>query len=185
MAYFDETDFIKKGGRTLYAYHCDHCGKKGYRRHDYISKVGRVYCSSKCKSADQKKGVVVQCATCGADTVKTPADMRRSPTLYCSRSCASSSNNRKHRRGKKHPNYVNGNSSYRKRALEHYEHVCSNEDCIITKQVGDIPVEMLDVDHIDEDRTNNHIDNLQLLCVWCHSLKTRNVELQVEIQETN
>jgi len=30
----------------------------------------------------------------------------------------------------------------------------------------------LDVDHIDGDRTNNHIDNLQTLCANCHRLKT-------------
>ena len=30
----------------------------------------------------------------------------------------------------------------------------------------------LDVDHIDGDRKNNHIDNLQTLCANCHRLKT-------------
>jgi hypothetical protein len=30
----------------------------------------------------------------------------------------------------------------------------------------------LDVDHIDGDRTNNDIDNLQTLCANCHRLKT-------------
>ena len=30
----------------------------------------------------------------------------------------------------------------------------------------------LDVDHIDGDRTNNNIDNLQTLCANCHRLKT-------------
>ena len=30
----------------------------------------------------------------------------------------------------------------------------------------------LDVDHIDGDRTNNDVDNLQTLCANCHRLKT-------------
>jgi hypothetical protein len=43
--------------------------------------------------------------------------------------------------------------------------------------MGEIPLEMLDVDHIDNDRSNNELENLQILCVWCHSLKTRSVEI--------
>jgi len=31
----------------------------------------------------------------------------------------------------------------------------------------------LDVDHVDGDRTNNSIDNLQTLCANCHRLKTQ------------
>jgi len=31
---------------------------------------------------------------------------------------------------------------------------------------------MLDVDHIDEDHTNNHPSNLQTLCKCCHALKS-------------
>src|SRR5438876_2230962 len=34
---------------------------------------------------------------------------------------------------------------------------------------------MLDVDHLDNDRTNNSLDNLRVVCVWCHALKTRGV----------
>jgi 5-methylcytosine-specific restriction endonuclease McrA len=32
---------------------------------------------------------------------------------------------------------------------------------------------LLDVDHIDADTSNNHINNLQTLCKPCHSVKTR------------
>ena len=32
----------------------------------------------------------------------------------------------------------------------------------------------LDVDHIDGDRGNNDIKNLQTLCKPCHKIKTRN-----------
>ena len=31
----------------------------------------------------------------------------------------------------------------------------------------------LEVDHIDEDHTNNNIENLQTLCACCHRLKTK------------
>jgi hypothetical protein len=32
---------------------------------------------------------------------------------------------------------------------------------------------MLDVDHIDGNRTNHDLSNLQVLCVWDHACKTR------------
>lgn len=32
---------------------------------------------------------------------------------------------------------------------------------------------LLDVDHIDGDRSNNHINNLQTLCKPCHRIKTK------------
>ena len=35
---------------------------------------------------------------------------------------------------------------------------------------------MLDVHHVDGIRQNNHPDNLEVLCVWCHALKTRKID---------
>lgn len=35
--------------------------------------------------------------------------------------------------------------------------------------------QMLDVHHRDGDRKNNKIENLEVLCVWCHALETRGV----------
>lgn len=32
---------------------------------------------------------------------------------------------------------------------------------------------LLDVDHINGDRSNNHINNLQTLCKTCHKIKTK------------
>lgn len=35
--------------------------------------------------------------------------------------------------------------------------------------------QMLDVDHINSNRKDNKLCNLQVLCVWCHALKTRKI----------
>ena len=53
-------------------------------------------------------------------------------------------------------------NDYRKHKKDH---------CEICGFVALIPAQ-LDVDHIDGDRTNNDITNLQTLCANCHRLKT-------------
>lgn len=50
------------------------------------------------------------------------------------------------------------NSSYRRKALDEYGHVCA--------VCGE--TENLEVHHRDGDRTNNTLDNLLPLCVGCH-----------------
>lgn len=62
--------------------------------------------------------------------------------------------------------YGDGKADYRSRALKAYGAVCRK--C----GYGDLQ-KMLDVDHIDSNRQNNELDNLQVLCVWCHAEKTR------------
>lgn len=62
------------------------------------------------------------------------------------------------------------NSKNGNRKIGYKKH--KKESC---EQCGFIPVHMcqLDVDHIDGDRTNNDLSNLQTLCSNCHRLKTK------------
>lgn len=60
-------------------------------------------------------------------------------------------------------------TTYRVRAMKEYGAFCT--------QCGyDKDPKMLDVDHIDSNRKNNALENLQVLCVWCHAAKTRGVK---------
>lgn len=74
-----------------------------------------------------------------------------------------------------HPNFKESARTYRKHALFHYGEKCSNPDCELTKAGISIPTILLDVDHVDSNRGNNAIENLQVLCVYCHAKKTRKV----------
>lgn len=60
-------------------------------------------------------------------------------------------------------------STYRRRALMEYGALCSM--C----GYGDY-VEMLEVNHIDHNRKNNHLSNLEVLCVWCHRIETQKIK---------
>lgn len=58
--------------------------------------------------------------------------------------------------------------------------ICSNKDCVIAKNNIKIPLQLLDVDHIDNNKNNSDFNNLQFLCVWCHAIKTRSRFIPLE-----
>lgn len=59
------------------------------------------------------------------------------------------------------PHYNNHISTYRSLAFRHLHNKCSR--CEYSKHL-----EILEVHHIDCDRTNNTIENLEILCPTCH-----------------
>lgn len=66
--------------------------------------------------------------------------------------------------GKSNPNYKNGILNYRRRALAHYGKKCNRcESC-----------KFLIVHHVDENRNNNHLTNLEVLCKSCHQVHHEN-----------
>ncbi len=78
----------------------------------------------------------------------------------CSVSCA----NTYFRSGKDNPNYIDGKTSYRKLAISKLGAFCGECGYNSNEKV-------LEVHHIDKDRSNNNISNLIVLCANCHKLK--------------
>ena len=76
---------------------------------------------------------------------------------YCSLSCAATANNK----------FIKENNSfaYRRNAFENYPHKCS----ICGWQEDE---RILEVHHLDENRNNNNLDNLTILCPNCHKFLT-------------
>ena len=150
---------------TMITVTCCKCGKEydiELKKYNAKTKEGsNFYCSKECKH--HKNSVLCQCATCGKPVWRTQSQLSKSKTgnVYCSKSCAASQNNRLFKIGKNHGGYVDGHSSYRAMALSHYPNVCMccgwNED-----------ERVLEVHHIDGDRTNNQLSNLSILCPTCH-----------------
>lgn len=151
---------------------CYSCGVTVKRRRS--QSYTNVFCSSNCQAKQQRTGHIINCHTCKKEVYKSKSDLKKSKSgnYFCTRTCATISKNTG-RVGPKHPSYTHGTGTYRTYALSYYPHECNNSSCPVRGAGIPIPTKMLDVDHIDSNRSNNNISNLQVLCVWCHAEKTR------------
>ena len=153
---------------------CTHCGRT-YKARPCRLKAGRKFCSKPCANEAQKTGKYVSCHICSKDVWRTPGELEKAKTqtYFCGATCRSAWTEKEMPSGEKHPRWKGAEKSYRQRALKAYGKQCSNENCVIKAAGIDVPSKMLDVDHTDENRKNNKLENLQVLCVWCHATKTR------------
>lgn len=161
--------------RTLYEVKCTYCKSVIYKPAHLIKRSTNQFCDRGCFNKHQvAQKIWCICARCGISFKRTKSklDNSKSGLYFCGRKCKDLSQ----KIGgieeimPDHYGVLVGLSDYRERALQHYGSKC--------KQCGyDKEVKMLDVDHIDSNRANNIIDNLQVLCVWCHTLKTRKVTI--------
>lgn len=144
---------------------CHYCGADleiSTRRYNYGIKCGgHFYCPGHHRLSKIKR-VACTCAHCGKHIEKEPSQLARSKSgrVFCSRSCATSFHNHIYRTGANHPNYIDGITRYMVKAFRVYQPKCVmcglDEPCC------------LEVHHIDENRKNNKIDNLIILCANCH-----------------
>lgn len=157
---------------------CTFCKKdfeKALKHIKYATKIGsQMFCSKECQNKIKCTGVEDKCGNCEKIVYRAKSQKRQSKSgkSFCDRHCATIYHNKTIRSGEGNPNYIDGVGSYRFRAIQKYGSKCMNIDCPISKVI-EIPLKMLDVDHIDSDRKNNKIENLQVLCAWCHAIKTR------------
>lgn len=151
------------------------CGKS-FRAKPCIVAMGEAkYCSKSCASQGLKRGKTVECHACGMLVYRSPSQLSGSKTgtYFCGPGCRSRWNEKVMPAAEQHPNWKGGKSNYRSRAFVKYGKQCASPSCILRQHGVSVASKMLDVDHIDNNRSNNEIENLQVLCVWCHALKTR------------
>lgn len=157
-------------GRSHTQCRCDHCDQPFWKRTSFLSASN--FCSAACKAAGQRRGSTTECAQCGDSIYVIDSRRKKSERLFCGHKCRAEYYNHQIN-GELHPNWTGGKHSYRARALKHYGAHCHAPGCPVTAAGIEIPESMLDVDHIDNNRRHNQIENLQVICVWCHALKTR------------
>lgn len=146
---------------------CDYCNKLFERQKKLINTNKRKghnnYCSKKCQYAAMTKGTTVSCANCGKKIYRLKSQKQKSKhnNSFCNHSCAASFNNKFTKRGKLHPNYLDGTSNYINIAFSYYQPKCTICDFNIRSA--------LQVHHIDKNRKNSSLDNLIIVCANCHS----------------
>lgn len=151
-----------KNKRSDITLRCEECG------YEWTTKAqGILYTSAKqqrhqcpnCNIVNSKNGKYVRCSQCGKEIYRSKYQIKKNETglFYCSREC-----------GNRHKNLIrkingewNNSKNYRRKAFETFPHKCMvcgwDED-----------ERILEVHHKDEDRNNNDIDNLSILCPTCH-----------------
>ena len=138
---------------------CAVCAKDIDIRPSKVREEGN-YCSKECygKAKTAKHAVTRKCDYCGAD-VTMPKSKRAVGACYCNKSCAA-----KAKTGNKSSQWSGGASSYRVRGLREYGAKCNRCGYCEHEKV-------LQVHHVDHDRSNNEIDNLEVICPTCHSVE--------------
>lgn len=147
---------------------CIKCNKEFYVKPSHQKLGYGKYCSRTCQIIGQRKGLLVKCSSCGKDTWKTPKDIKstKSGKLFCSKSCQTKWRN-KYFSDTLHPNWKDGKSKdYRRIIKESVKY----EECMLC---GCTDSRVLAVHHLDKDRKNNNIENLEWLCMNCHNLVHR------------
>jgi hypothetical protein len=126
----------------------------------------RRYCSVNCTAKPDTR-VDIVCALCSKTRKleRSKVNVSKTGIHFCSRRCKDEAQSLEVGILKL-DHYGDGKRTYRQRALKLLGAKCS--------VCGyDEYIEMLDVDHKDSNRGNNQLENLQVLCVWHHALKTR------------
>lgn len=117
------------------------------------------HCMSCWNRAIEDKWEEKNCTYCGKTVkrLKSRIAVNKTGLFYCSRECG---NRHKNVQREENGEWVDS-KNYRLRAFNSQEHKCFvcgwNED-----------ERILEVHHIDENRSNNSVENLKILCPTCH-----------------
>lgn len=158
--------------RRLFAHNCEVCEKEFWLpKHRAESR----FCSKPCYAKRRLKRTMQPCATCGSPVWRSPSKSKNAKHGYwfCNRRCKEQAQEIGGIEELSLPHYGDGSLSYRERAFRKLGAFCAR--CGYNEHKR-----MLDVDHINGRRGpgSHTIQNLQILCVWCHALKTRRVSEQ-------
>lgn len=143
---------------------CDTCNSDFEKESKYVKDGKKNYCCKKCQNKGQRKGKYFECSYCGEEVYRSPAEIKKSKSgnFFCNKSCSNSYGNIHYRNAENSPNWKDGSKSYRERAFKEYDNKCNK--CGFDKKAA------LQVHHIDENRSNNKLENLEILCANCHCM---------------
>lgn len=143
---------------------CAVCGKEFETIKARVSIGWGIYCSRSCQHKSMRKGLETKCAYCQKKIYRSQKSIKRSKSgrYFCGHLCQLYWFN-KQKNGERHPNWQGGKQSYRKNMIR-------TSKSVLCKKCGLGDIRILTVHHIDKNRDNNNIENLEWLCLNCHHL---------------
>jgi HNH endonuclease len=143
---------------------CLLCGEEFDRPRGTLRGEWEFHCCQPCLQWGVLAGEIKQCHFCSASVYRSACEIKksRSQLFFCDHSCRAAWTNRL-RAGENHPNWKKGEGAYRDILLR-----ASTEP--VCERCGNDDPRVLAVHHIDQDRTNNRLENLAWLCHNCHFL---------------
>lgn len=151
----------EKNGRRRKAIrvNCYCCEKSFLKQKRSVKRIN--YCSKKCSSQNRRNQQKIKCDNPNCNALFERVNNKIKSTYnFCSRKCKDESQKVENNSNYTLKHYKDGSTTYRKKAFEYYPpccYVCKEWD-----------KDILIVHHIDEDRNNNEIENLVILCVNDH-----------------
>lgn len=160
LFYYENKTLRKRYG---YLKFCEYCEREFLIRKDWFNET--FFCSKYCDSLSKRKEIVVKCAWCDKDVIKKEGKLKNSKhgLYFCDRICKENAQRIGGIDEIQPHHYKDGSSSYSDRALKHYGYKCI--DCNLSISG------MLNVHHIDGNRKNGEIDNLEVVCFNHHAIR--------------
>lgn len=125
-----------------------------------------VYCSQECMKEDRTIEIICPVCEKKVRVEKSKHESTKNGINFCSRKCKDFAQTVGSGINVQPQHYGTGVRYYRKKGKKNLLPKC-------TRCGYEEDVKMLDVHHKDKDRRNNKLENLEVLCVWCHALETR------------
>ena len=140
---------------------CNYCNKEIDKKPSHIKKYKNLFCNRECRDNFKNTKVQVKCKNCEKDLLRRPSEINKSHSgdFFCNKSCFATYSNKGKRR-----NWKGGLYSYRPRALKTYGEKCNR--CGYNEYS-----KVLEVHHVNHNRNNNEVENLEVLCPTCHSVE--------------
>lgn len=144
---------------------CKICNKKFYARPSFLKRGWGLYCSRICHHWGMiKPRRRFSCFTCGKDVfiVHSKIQKSKSGKFFCDKSCQTRWRNKVFS-GVRNKNWKDGSQIYRRKLLNSQK----IKRCVLCRQHN---LRVLAVHHVDQNRKNQKLENLEWLCHNCHYL---------------
>ena len=143
---------------------CLHCGKEYKKQKAHAEGAQQeLYCSSVCYNEHNKK-VKLNCSHCGIQFTRLKSQIKKriknNHINFCSRDCKDKA---VHYMTDIRPAHYGTSEDYRIKAFRVLPNICN--------RCGFDNLLALEVHHVDTNRYNNDIDNLEILCANCHVIE--------------